>query len=95
MELLFIILFGVAAGLAVHYALPWRGTHGIALIPAVGGVVAAIVWVLLTWLGWAWDGGWIWAVTLVVATVAAGVVDLYLGRHRKASDERRLVALGG
>ncbi|MET0480875.1 MAG: hypothetical protein ABWY23_00320 [Mycetocola sp.] len=95
MELLFIILFGAAAGVAVHYALPWRGTHGIALIPAVGGVVAAIVWVALTWLGWAWDGGWIWAVTLVMAAVAAAVVDLYLGRHRKASDERRLIALGG
>ena len=40
MELLFIILFGVAAGLAVHYALPWRGTHGIALIPAVAGMVS-------------------------------------------------------
>jgi amino acid transporter len=94
-ELLFIILFGIAAGVAVHYALPWRGTHGIALTPAVAGVVAAIVWVALTWLGWAWDGGWIWAVTLLVAAIAATVVDLYLGRHRQESDKRHLVALGG
>jgi peptidoglycan/LPS O-acetylase OafA/YrhL len=94
-ELLFIMLFGIAAGVAVHYALPWRGTHGIALIPAVAGIVAAIVWVGLTWLGWAWDGGWIWAVTLIVAAVVAAVVDLYLGRHRKSGDQRRLVALGG
>jgi peptidoglycan/LPS O-acetylase OafA/YrhL len=94
-ELLFIILFGVCTGLAVHYALPWRGTHGIALIPAVAGIVAAIVWVGLTWLGWAWDGGWIWVVCLIAASVIAAVVDLYLGRHRKSSDARRLVALGG
>ncbi|MCU1560608.1 hypothetical protein [Mycetocola sp.] len=95
MELLFVILFGAAVGVAVHYPLPWRGTHGIALIPAVAAGVAAIVWVALTWLGWAWDGGWIWAVTLILATVVAAVVDLYLGRHRTASDQRRLVALGG
>lgn len=95
MELLFIILFGIAAGIGVHYALPWRGTHGVALTPAIGGIVAAIVWVGLTWLGWAWDGGWIWAVTLVVATIVAAVVDLFLGRARKVADQNRLVALGG
>ncbi|MET1051891.1 MAG: hypothetical protein ABWX65_04550 [Mycetocola sp.] len=95
MELLFIILFGIAAGIGVHYALPWRGTHGILLTPAVGGIAAAIVWVGLTWLGWAWDGGWIWAVTIVIATIVAAVVDVALGRSRKAGDQRRLVALGG
>ena len=95
MELLFIILFGIAAGLAVHYALPWRGTHGLLLTPAIGGCVAAIVWVALTWLGWAWDGGCIWVVTLVTATAVAAVVDLFLGRSRKAADQQRLIALGG
>jgi quaternary ammonium compound-resistance protein SugE len=94
-ELLFIILFGIVAGIGVHYALPWRGTHGVALIPAVGGIVAAVVWVGLTWLGWAWDGGWIWAVTLVTALVVAAIVDVALVRSRKVSDQKRLVALGG
>ena len=95
MELLFIILFGIAAGIGVHYALPWKGTHGIALTPAIGGIVAAVVWVALTWLGWAWDGGWIWVVSLVASVVVAAAVDLFLGRARKVSDQRRLVALGG
>lgn len=95
MELLFIILFGIAAGVAAHYALPWRGTHGFLLTPAVGGIVAAIVWVSLTWLGWAWDGGWIWAVTIIIAAAVAAVVDLFLGRHRKTADQQRLIALGG
>ncbi len=95
MELLFIILFGIAAGIGVHYALPWRGTHGVALTPAIAGVVAAVVWVGLTWLGWAWDGGWIWVVTLVVSTVVAAIADLFLGRARKTSDRDRLIALGG
>jgi peptidoglycan/LPS O-acetylase OafA/YrhL len=94
-ELLFIILFGIVAGIGVHYALPWRGTHGVALIPAVGGIVAAVVWVGLTWLGWAWDGGWIWAVTLVAALAVAAAVDIALGRSRQVWDQKRLVALGG
>ena len=86
MELLFVALGGALLGLAARYALPNRLTHGSVLVPAVGTGVAALVWVVLTWLGWAWDGGWIWWVSLVVAGVAAVVVDLLLGKRREAAD---------
>ena len=79
-------LGGAILGLAARYALPRRLTHGSVLVPAVGTGVAALVWVVLTWLGWAWDGGWIWWVSLVVAGVAAVVVDLLLGKRREAAD---------
>jgi len=67
MELLFVVLGGAILGLAARYSLPRRHTYGSALVPAVGAGVAAVVWVALTWLGWAWDGGWIWVVSLVAA----------------------------
>jgi peptidoglycan/LPS O-acetylase OafA/YrhL len=86
MELLFVALGGAILGLAARYALPRRSTHGAVLIPAVGTVVAALVWVALTWLGWAWDGGWIWWVSLVAAGVVAVVADVVLGRRREAAD---------
>ena len=86
MELMFVALGGAILGLAARYALPRRLTHGSVLVPAVGTGVAALVWVVLTWLGWAWDGGWIWWVSLVLAGVAAVVVDVLLGKRREAAD---------
>jgi hypothetical protein len=94
-ELLFIMLFGVAIGTAVRYLVPRRDTHGVALVPAIGGIVAGIVWLGLTWLGWAWDGGMIWIITLLASAVVAAVVAFALGRSRATSDAQRLVALGG
>ena len=86
MELLFVALGGALLGLIARYALPRRHTHGSVLVPAVGTGVAALVWVALTWLGWAWDGGWIWWVSFAVAALAAVVVDILLGKRREAAD---------
>lgn len=95
MELLFIMLFGIAIGTGARYAVPGRDTHGVALVPAIGGISAAIVWLGLTWLGWAWDGGWIWAVTLVASVIVSVASAFVIVRVRTASDAQRLVALGG
>jgi hypothetical protein len=86
MELLFVALGGALLGLAARYGLPRRHTHGSVLVPAVGTGVAALVWVALTWFGWAWDGGWIWWVSLVVAAVASVVVDVLVGKRRETAD---------
>jgi len=86
MELLFVALGGAILGLAARYALPRRLTHGSVLVPAVGTGVAALVWVVLTWLGWAWDGGWIWWVSFIVAGLAAVLVDILLGKRRETAD---------
>lgn len=94
MELLFIMLFGVCIGLAARYALPWRSQHGSMLIPAIGGIASAVIWLGLTWLGWAWDGGWIWTVTLAATAVITVAVDLLLGASRNKADAATLAALG-
>lgn len=86
MELLFVALGGALLGLAARYALPRRHTHGSVLVPAVGTGVAALVWVVLTWLGWAWDGGWIWWVSFAAAAIAAVLVDIRLGTRRESAD---------
>jgi hypothetical protein len=86
MELLFVTLGGAILGLAARYALPRRQTYGTVLVPAVGAGVAAIVWVGLTWLGWAWDGGWIWVVSLVVAALASAATALVIGPRRERAD---------
>ncbi|KZX20260.1 hypothetical protein [Rathayibacter tanaceti] len=93
MELLFITLFGGLIGLGARYALPNRHLHGSVLVPALGGLVAAAVWVALTWAGLPWDGGLIWVITLVVAAIAVVLIDLSLGRSRARHDEASLQAM--
>ncbi|AND16003.1 hypothetical protein C5C18_07595 [Rathayibacter tritici] len=93
MELLFITLFGVVIGLAARYGLPHRHLHGSVLVPALGGLVAAVIWVALTWAGLPWDGGLIWVIALVVTAGAVVLADLSLGRRRARRDEASLQAM--
>ncbi|MGX5695941.1 hypothetical protein ACWKWP_07060 [Agromyces soli] len=86
MELLFVALGGAILGLAARYLLPRRHTHGVVLVPAVGTAVAAVVWVALTWLGWAWDGGWIWVVSLAASALASVATSWFVGRARERAD---------
>jgi uncharacterized membrane protein YeaQ/YmgE (transglycosylase-associated protein family) len=92
-ELLFVALGGAIVGLAARFLLPGRSTQGFVLVPAIGTAVASVVWVALTWLGWKWDGGWIWWVSLILATVASFAADLVLSRRRAHSDQRMLHSL--
>ena len=93
MELLFVILGGAIIGLAGRYLLPYRHTHGSALIPAVGVVTASVLWVALTWAGLKWNGGWIWWITLLGTALVVAVADLLIGRLRTSGDDRMLSLL--
>lgn len=86
MELLFAVLGGLICGAIAHVVLPWRSSRGSLLGPAVGGIVAAVVWEVLTWAGWKYDGTWIWVLALVGAGVVALVVEWVLGKRRTAAD---------
>jgi hypothetical protein len=90
MELLFISLAGALIGLGARYTLPYRHAHGSVVVPAVGTGVAAAIWVVLTWAGLRWDGGWIWWFTLLGTVVITVGVDLLLGGLRTRADRRRL-----
>ena len=94
MELLFVALGGVILGIAARYSVPKRDTHGALLVPALGAIVASVVWAALTWVGWKFDGGWIWVVSLVASGVIATVAGVFLGRQRTASDTELLTKLG-
>jgi hypothetical protein len=86
MELMFVVLGGAILGLAARYSLPRRHTYGSVLVPAIGAGVAAIVWVVPTWLGWPWDGTWIWVATLVVAGRASVAAVWLIGPRRERHD---------
>lgn len=93
MELLFVTLFGALIGLGARYTLPHRHLHGSVLVPALGGLIAAVIWVALTWAGLPWDGGLIWVITLAVTAVGSVLITLSLGRSRARRDEASLHAM--
>ena len=93
MELIFVTVIGVALGVIVRYTIPGRRTHGVLLLPAIGGVVTAAVWVGLVWLGWAFDGGWIWAASLGAAIAVCVLVAALLPPRRRAHDAERFQQL--
>lgn len=87
MELLFIVMLGAAIGAIPRYLLPGRDTYGSALLPAVGAAVAAAVWAALTWIGWHFNGGWIWCASLGASAIAAILVPLVITSRRRRRDD--------
>jgi hypothetical protein len=93
MELLFVTLGGALLGIAARYLIPRRATHGVTLVPAIGAGAAAVAWVALTWFGLAWDGGWIWVISLVLAGLAAAGAAMFLGPRRERDDAETFARL--
>ena len=93
MELLFVVLGGAMIGSIVRYTVPGRHAHGAIVVPGAGAIVAALLWAVLTWLGWAFDATWIWVVSLVAAGVASLALAIALPRRRRDADARLLERL--
>ncbi len=87
MELLFVVMLGAGIGAIPRYILPGRDTYGSALLPAAGAAASAAVWAALTWLGWPFDGGWIWWVSLGASGLVSLVIPLLIASRRKRRDE--------
>jgi hypothetical protein len=90
MELAYVTVIGAALGALARYTLPGRRTYGLFLLPAIAAAVTAAVWVGLVWLGWTFDGGWIWVVSLVAGGVSGIVAALVIVRYRANADGRLL-----
>lgn len=93
MELLFVVLIAAGIGFIAQYTLPGRDSRGSLLLGSIAAAVSAVVWEGLLWLGFTFDGGWIWLISLVAAGVVTIVVALTLPRRRAASDRDMLVKL--
>ncbi len=87
MEIVFVTVIGAAIGGLIRYLVPGRAWHGLALMPAVGAAATAVVWAVLVWVGLTFDGGWIWAISLVAGAVASVVTAVVLPRRREKADD--------
>jgi len=95
MELLFVILIAAGIGFIAHFVLPGRETRGILLLGAISAAVAAAVWGSLLWLGFTFDGGWIWLISLVAGGLVAIIVAAALPKRRRVADRAMLTKLSG
>ena len=95
MELLFVVLIAAGFGFILPFVLKGRETYGVVLPAAVAAAVASVVWVGLVWLGWTFDGVWIWVVSLAVAGFAALAAALVLPPRRREADRALLTKLSG
>ncbi len=95
MELLFVVVIAAGLGLGVRMVVPGRSAYGANLIPAIAAATAAVVWVALLWLGWTFDGTWIWVLTIVAAVLTSTAVAVILPKRRAESDARMLAELSG
>jgi hypothetical protein len=88
MELVLIVTAGGLIGTAIRYILPGRNFHGLAVMPAAGVIVGALVWLVVVWFGGPVDAWWSWVITLGVTTMATIFLALELPKRRAAADER-------
>ena len=96
MELLFVAVIAAGLGLGVRYASGRdRTIYGLTLVPAIDTAVTMIVWVILLWLGFTFDGGWIWTYSLAAGVIVALIVALRLPKIRSVSDRAMLTRLSG
>jgi len=95
MELLFVILIAAGLGFIAHYTIPGREQRGSMLLGGIAAATAAVVWEALLWLGFTFDGGFIWLISLVLAGVAAIVFAVVLPRRRAVNDRALLTKLSG
>lgn len=88
------LVFGAIAGVAAHYALPYRTLRGVAVGPLLGAVLGTATWTAMTWVGIGPDNGWIWAASIVVPALVTPVALLALSRRRETRDARIRAELG-
>ena len=95
MELLFVILIAAGIGFLAHYTIPGRDKRGALLLGSISAAAAALVWAGLLWLGFTFDGGWIWVISLTVGGLVAIIVATALPRRRRVADRAMLTKLSG
>jgi uncharacterized membrane protein YeaQ/YmgE (transglycosylase-associated protein family) len=90
MQLIYAETVAIVLGLAAHAVLPRRDFTGVLLLPAVGGVACAIVWVGLTWAQVEQGGPAMWLASLLAAALSAVVVGLVVRGARDRRDREVL-----
>ena len=94
MYILLALIAACALGIAVHYLVPRRELRGVAMVPAVATIVAAVVYTLMQWVGVGQDSIWLWVASVGGAVVLSAVAGVVVTAQRGRSDASKKAALG-
>jgi uncharacterized membrane protein YeaQ/YmgE (transglycosylase-associated protein family) len=92
MEFLFIVFYSSILGLVAPYIKLGSDRYGILVPPAIGLAAGAVIWILLTWLGFSYTDGWIWSIVMLSMPVAMFFGSRALDTQREKLDAEALAA---
>ena len=92
MEFLFIVFYAAILGLVAPYVQIGSDRYGSFVPPVIGLASGAVLWVLLTWLGFGYTDGWIWSIVMLGMPVAMFFGSKALDKKREKLDEQALAA---
>lgn len=94
MFILLAVIAACALAIAVHFLLPDRELRGVAVVPAIAAVVAALVYTGLQWAGVAENNFWLWLASIGGGLALSAIVGALLTAQRRRTDETARTALG-
>ena len=87
MELVLVVTFAGALGLALRYIVPGRDMHGIGVMPAAAVILGSLGWLIAIWVGLDAGGPWGWVIALGLALVGTTALGIVLPQRRRSDDE--------
>jgi uncharacterized membrane-anchored protein len=69
MEILIILGYAAILGLVAPYLTAKSGEYGVLVPPTFAAIGGAVLWVILTWVGFKYEDAWIWIIIMVAMPV--------------------------
>jgi uncharacterized membrane protein YeaQ/YmgE (transglycosylase-associated protein family) len=92
MEFLFIVFYAAILGLVAPYVQIGSDRYGSFVPPVIGLATGAVLWVLLTWIGFGYTDAWIWSIVMLGMPVAMFFGSKALDKQREKLDSQALAA---
>jgi uncharacterized membrane protein YeaQ/YmgE (transglycosylase-associated protein family) len=92
MEFLFIVFYAAILGLVAPYVQIGSDRYGSFVPPVIGLATGAVLWVVLTWIGFGYTDAWIWSIVMLGMPVAMFFGSKALEKQREKLDEQALAA---
>lgn len=92
MEFLFIVFYASILGLVAPYVKIGSDRYGSFVPPVIGLVTGAVLWTVLTWVGFNYTEGYIWSIVMLGMPVAMYFGSKALEKQRIKLDEQALAA---
>lgn len=93
MEFLVILFYAGILALVTPFVIGASERYG-QLIPfGISIVTGALLWIILTWLGFPYTEAWIWFIIMMLMPVAVWFGTKWLERQREKSEEQQLASI--